>query len=151
MAVTDENHVAVFHVLQRHCDGTVSAVAHLLNTFAPGASMCPHQPVGHGFVDLVGGQALVGAVVPFGEHVRDFVDGEPRKLCRFHGPVPRAADHEWVHEIEFSQHTAGKLGSVPSVIGQLDIGAARVLTGFRPLGLAVAEQEQSMVVQAHAD
>ena len=41
-----------------------------------GASVRPHQPVGHRLADLRGGQALVVAVIPFGDQRRHLVDGE---------------------------------------------------------------------------
>ena len=65
--------------------------------------------------------------------------------------MARAADHQRVSEFQFTQNAPGKLGLHPAGIGQLDIGAAGVLARFRPFGLAVAEQYQSVVVQAHAE
>ena len=65
--MADEHHVVRLHVLERECDSRIRAIADLRNALTARAPVRPHQPIGIGFVDLRGGQALVGAVIPLGE------------------------------------------------------------------------------------
>ena len=101
--------------------------------------------------NLRGGQALVGAVIPLGEQWGHLVDGEAGQLGRVHGTLSRAADHQRVIEFQFAQRAGPAAGLGPAVVGQLEIGATGVLARLGPLGLAVAQQHQSVVVEAHAD
>ena len=62
--------------------------------------MRPHQPVGHLLPDLLGGQALVVAVVPFGQKGRHLVDFQAGQFGGDQRAPPRARDHQRVVEPE---------------------------------------------------
>lgn len=103
------------------------------------------------FPGLRGRQALVAAVIPFGDRRRHLIDAQTGKLGGGQGPSARAADHHEVLELEFTQCPARRLGFFTSGVGQLQLGAAGVLARLRLLGLPVSEQHQPVVLHAHAD
>src|SRR5690606_11400946 len=113
--------------------------------------------VGNGSVDLVGGDALVVAVVPFGEIAGLFVDGDARQLGGAAGAHPGTGERERGVGAAV-QHGVGAAGGVCLTLadaGQGDVGVTRVLARGRPLGLAVPDEEKRVfghgcTVSAHS-
>ena len=111
--------------------------------------MCPHQPIGHGLPDLRRRQSLVVAVIPLGQHGVDLVDVQARQLGGGQRAAPRAADHQRVGQLQLGKCGTGQYGLLTPGLGEFQFGAAGVPAGRRPLGLAVAEQDQAVQAVAH--
>ena len=147
--MSDEHHVARVHVLQGHRDGLVGPLADLGDGLAARATVRPDQPVGHRLADLVGRGALVVAVVPLGQQRGDLVDLEPGQFGGHQRPAPWAADHQRLAKLQVGQRLLGQPGLLAALFGEVQFGAAGVLTGHRPFGFAMSKQQQSMLLDTH--
>ena len=92
----------------------------------------PDQPVRHGLSDLRRRQALVVAVIPFLQKGRHLVDGQPGQFggdcsARRRGLLITNG----LSSSSIGERFGGQLGLLPAHVGQLEIGAAGVLTRLR--------------------
>jgi RNA polymerase sigma-70 factor, ECF subfamily len=100
----------------------------------------PQVPARPGRPDLLRGHALVTAVVPL-EQIGIGLDvGQARQLRRPHGAAQRAGERG--HHMAAGQHRAQRPAGRHARVGQRKIGAAAVLAGPAPCGLAVPDQQQ---------
>ena len=123
----------------RPLDHPVRARADLLRGLAAGHAVLPQQPARPLLPDVDGAAALIGAVVPFQQVVGQLdlvaIAGE---LAGIQGADQRAGQHQG--EFPAGQVAAERPCALPALLGQRQIGAAGVLAGQAPLGLAVTEQ-----------
>ena len=122
-------------------DHPIHPRAHLLRRLAARASIPEDQPVRRRLADLLGRQSLVLAVVPLDQVGLD--DGrvaEARQLAGLPCPLQRADENE--RERLLGQHGPHPLGESTPVVGQRDVGRARVLPAQAPRGLPVPDRER---------
>ena len=121
------------------CDQSIGTGRDIHDAFAPRAAVAKDGPTRPAAPDLVRCAALVGAVVPFreiGRHLRALA--EPGQGARRSCAARRAAQYA----IEgYGPERGGKSARLRlATRGQRDIGAAGVLPGQGPRGLAVANE-----------
>jgi hypothetical protein len=54
-------------------------------------------------------------------------------------------------QLHLLERVCGGAGLAAAMLGEFKFGEARMLARFRPLGFAVAEQDQSVLQEAHTD
>ena len=116
-----------------------------VDALAARAAVRPHQPVRDGLADLVGGQALVVAVVPFGEQRGHLVDGESGQFGGDQRALARAADHQRVVQLQVARASRRRASacSRPSSVSSRSVRLV-CLPISRPFGFAVSQQDQPM-------
>ena len=153
MPVSDQDHVAMRHGRRHPVQQFVGPLGHLRRALATRNRMRPHAPVRHRLPDLVGGQALVVAVIPLGEVLGHLVHVQTRQLGSVLRTLARTAQHQRGRQMrppQMAQHQPGAPRLLLTLDGQRNVRAAGVLAGERPLRLAVTEYvDQRLLVGSH--
>ena len=153
MPVPDQDHVAVRHRRFHPGQQLVGAFGHLGRGLAARNRVRPHAPVRHAPPNLLGGQALVLAVVPLGQLVGHLVHEQTGQRGGVLGALAGTAQHQrgrQVRAAQVAQHQPGAPRLLLALGGQRNVGAAGVLAGEGPLRLAVTEYvDQWLLVVSH--
>ncbi len=106
----------------------------------------PEVPAGAGEMDVVGGDALVAAVVPFAQLRGDAGRGQSREFGGAPGAYGGADQGE--RDVPVGEQGREGAGLAFAQGRQGQVGVARVLSVAGPLGLAVPDQDQLAHVKA---
>ena len=145
VTVPHEGDIALGHRGDRAPDHARRPGRHLLDGLTGGLAR-RHPVLEHGPVvadlltDLRGGQSFVGAVVPLQQVVGD-LGIETGELGGAAGALQGRGKHEG--ELTSLEQLSGGSGQLLAVGRERDVGAARVLSRERPLGLSVTQQDET--------
>ena len=140
VTVADDRDVAVPQQRPDPVEDRVGAPGRLPDRLSGDDAVTPQVPARPGRPDLLLGHALVTAVVPLEQIGIGFDVGQARQFRRPHGAAQRAGERG--HHVAAGEQRAQRPAGGHARMGQRKVGAAPVLAGPAPRGLAVPDQQQ---------
>src|SRR5579864_5597345 len=144
VAVGEEEHVAVPVLRVDVVDEALAPGGCAVQRLAAGRTVGEEVPPGSLGADVVTRPPLVLAVVDLGEQVGDLRHLETGQARRLNGPVSGAGQHAQGRDFEAPEPLGEEPGPLLALTREGDVGAAGVAPVARPLGLPVANENETL-------